>query len=136
MGVQATMDIGDKNSGVAATIASGAATFPAAGKVRNAVILAAGDLHRVGEVQRSLNHCYDHAKHANLFTSAVSIAVVCPVGGALSSVRTETNPALVVTGEVAVMIVGAVRAQGDLNITFNAHEQLVDWMNENDRLVS
>ena len=136
MGVEASMTIGTKTSAVAAVVASGAAVFPAAGKVGIVSILPAADTGRIGEVQRAINHCIDYARDNNLFRSATSIAVVTTLNGGKVAVRTETLSTNVVTNDVGIMILGAVRDGGDTNIVENAHQQLLDFMNENDRLVA
>lgn len=135
MGVQSTMTISEKISSVAATIATALFTFPAAGEVRIATVLPAADLHRLAEVQRCIMYCLEYARDNNLYTSAVSIAVVTTLGDGKSGVREETVVANVVTDDVGILIVGTVRDDGGNLINYEAHKQLLDWLNENNRLV-
>lgn len=136
MGVQATMTIGHKITSAAATIATALFTFPAAGQVRIATVLPAADLHRLAEVKRAIMYCLEYARDNNLYTSSVSIAVVTTLNGGKKDVRTETVVANVVTDDVGILIVGSVRDDGGTLITYEANRQLLDWMNENKRLVA
>jgi hypothetical protein len=135
MGVQAIRAIaGKKSSTVITTPLTAAAVFPAANECSIVTMLGAGDVHRIGEVQRRVRDCINYARDYDLFTSATSIAVVVKLDEAKAAIRTETLVANIVTGDVGIAIVGSERAKGSRNILENAHRQVLDWMNEQDRL--
>ena len=136
MGVQATMTIGDKRGSAATVIASGGATYPGANQVRVVTILPTADLHRSVEIHSAIRACLDYARDNNLFVASGAMAVVTSLDGKKAAIRTVGIAANVVTGDVGIMIAGSVRNQGGINITDNAHKQLLDWMREEDRLVA
>lgn len=136
MPLQATMTIGDKTTAVAATIVSGGATYPNPNQVRIVSILPAADQHRFADIHRAVKNCLDYARDNNLFVTSGSIAIVSNLDGGKSSIRQESIAANIVTGDVGIMVLGSVRNRGSINITENAHIQLLNWMNENDRLVN
>lgn len=136
MGVQCYMTIGDKKGSSAFPIASGGGAYPTTEEVGIISILPAADLHRLGEVQRTVMYCLEYARDNNIFISAGSIAIVTTLDAGKSGIREEGIIANVVTDEVGIMVVGSTRVDGGTLITYEAHRQLLDWMNENDRLVS
>lgn len=136
MGVQATMKIGDKVDALAVSILSGEATYPGTDEVRIITILAAADEHRLADIQRAVMLCIDYARDNNIYTSSGSIAIVTNLNSGKAGVRREGIATNVVTGDVGLMVGGTVRNKGGRNITDDAHKQLLDWMNEQNRLAA
>ncbi len=136
MGVQSTMTIGDKQGSAAVTVASGAATFPSTFQVRIVSILPAADLHRLADIQRAVQICIDYARDNNLYTGGASIYVVTTLSGGKVAIRTGAVASAVVTNDVGIMVNNFESAKGARNIMDNAHKQLLDWMNEQDRLAA
>lgn len=137
MGVQAIRAVtGQKSSVVFTAPATALAAFPAAGECSVVTMLGSGDVHRLGEIQRRIEDCINYARDNNLFTSAISIAVVVKLNESRPSIRVETLIANVVTGDVGIAIVGSERTKGSRNILENAHKQVLDWMNEENRLAA
>ncbi len=136
MGIQATMTIVDKETSIAATVASGAATFPFTDQISIVSILPTADLHRLADVQRAVEICIDYARDNNLYVGTSQIYVVTTLDGGRNAVRTNNVATEVVTNDVGIMINNFEIQKGSRNIMDNAHKQLLDWMNENDRLVA
>jgi len=136
MGVQATMIIGDKKASAAATVASGAATFPITNQVSVVSILPAADSHRLADIERAVEICIDYMRDNNLYGGASPLYVVTTLDGGRNTVRTNNVATEVVTNDVGIMINNFERAKGSRNIIDNAHKQLLDWMRENERLVA
>ncbi len=137
MGVQASMTIEQKPKAVAINLGEpGLGTFPIAGDVSIISLPAILDEHRLADIQRAVVICLDFARDNNLFTSAVSVAVLTTLNGGKNTVRTETLASAAVTGDVGLLIVGTVRAVGDTHIVDGAHKQLLQFMREEGRLAA
>ena len=134
MGVQATMPIGAKISSTAVPVLSGAASFPSAGNVSIVTILAPADQHRLGEVQRRIRELVNYARDNRSLQTPANVAIVININAAKSAIREEALDASVVDGDIALLV--SAGASDSTNILENAHLQLRDWMNENDRLVA
>lgn len=137
MGVQAIRGVLDPKLTTAFTTpATTAAVFPGADECSVVTMLAAADTHRLGEIQRQVENCINFARDEDLFDSAGSVCVLVKLDEPKASIRTEALAASVVTGDVGIMIVGSERAKGSRNILENAHKQVLDFMNEQDRLAA
>lgn len=136
MGVQAIRSVeGTKLSTIFTAPASGAAVFPGADQCSVVTMLAAADTHRLGETQRRIEDCINFARDNDLFKpGSADIAVVVKLNETRADIRTEGDPLNVVTGDVGIMMAGTEVSKGSRNILENAHKQVLDWMNEQDRL--
>ncbi len=133
MGVQAFMSIEAAPAFSIATIATGTANYPAAGSVSIVTILPAGDIHRYVEVFDVVRKLITYARDENIYVGAGSVAIVSSIDG---TIRVESIAANIVTGDIALMIVGSEKAKGSRNILDIAHRDLLNYMNENARLTA
>lgn len=136
MGVQATMTIGDKKGSVAVPVASGAATFPSTFQVRVVSILQASDSHRLADIQRAVVICIEYARDNNLYVGTSPMYVITTLDGGKSTIKFNNVASEIVTDNVGIMINNFEIQKGSRNIMDNAHQQLLDWMRENQRLVA
>jgi len=133
MGIQATMFIGDKQGATSVATDTAAVVFPPLEAVSIAVILAPADNHRLLEVYNRVRKLLDYARDNNLFVGAGAIAIITSLSGIY---RTEAIASNVVTGDIAIMIQGAIKNRGYTNIIDAAHRQLLNAMREEGSLVS
>ncbi len=137
MGVECYMTVGDKKGSTAFPIASGGGAFPSIGEVGIITILPAADLHRLGEVQRAVMYCLEYARDNNTSSAAAGpLAIVTSLDGGKNGIREESVIVNVVTNDVGIIINSADRGKTQTSINYEAQRQLLDWMNENDRLVA
>ncbi len=134
MGVQAIMTIGDKKGSVVNTVATAAAVFPSTFEVSIVSILPTADLHRLADIQRAVKLCIDYARDNNLYGGGSQLYVVTTLNGGKAAIRSNNVANEVVTNDVGIMLNTFEIAKGSRNIMDNAHRQLLDWMNEQDRL--
>ena len=113
---------------------SGAAVYPGINQISVVTMLAAADTHRNLEIINLLKDCLDYIRDENVLTSAGSISIVTTLIAGKAGIRTESIAASVVTGDVGIMIIGSERIKGSRNYFFNAHDQIIDWLREQDRL--
>jgi hypothetical protein len=138
MGVQAirALSVTKATAPTITTPASAAAAFPAAGSVSVITMLGAGDLHRLGEIQRSIKNCINHLRDYNLNDdSASDLFVAVKLDEPKASIRSGTNIALIVTGDVGIAL-DVTQLQNQSISIDAALQQVLDWMNEQDRLAA
>jgi len=137
MGVQAIRTlVGKKSSVVFTTPATALAVMPAAGSVSVITMLAAADLHRLGEIQRSIINCINHLRDYNLNdVAATDLFVAVKLDEAKESIRSSATIAEFVTGDVGIALDVTQLVSQRIDID-NALYQVLDWMNEQSRLAA
>ena len=140
MGVQAlrqVVPLVKKDSIVFSTPASGAVVAPAANNIAVVTMLAAADAHRHLEVQNRVLECIQHLREKNFFDgTAADLLVRVPLDGTKAGIVNSGTFNTIVTGDVAITIDAALRNPGAKNWVVNAFKQILDHMNEQERLTS
>jgi len=135
MGVQAIRALTGIKSAVTITApATTAAVFPAAGSVSVITMLAAGDLHRDGEIYRSVMNCINYLRDYNVNDNAAADTFVAvKLNEPKSSIRSSTTIAEFVTGDVGIALDILQLASQRIDID-SALVQILDWLKEQGRL--
>ena len=137
MGVQSILAINAlKTTATITTPATALAVFPAAGSISVITMLGAGDLHRLGEIQRQIENCINFARDNRLFEGAgADFFVAVKLNEPKASIRTGSLIAEVVTGDVAIAM-DAAQAVGARQFIESTFIQCLDDLNEQDRLAA
>lgn len=136
MGVRAVMNIGNKDGASAVNILTGNATYPGNNQVGIVTMLPPSDFHRLSDINRTVKQILDYIRDEDRMVTAASMSFVTTLSTGKNGIREEAVVANIVTGDIAVIVVGSQRSQGNNSIFEEANNQLLDWMRENNRLVA
>ncbi len=120
------------------TYVSGAAVAPTTQHVAIYTDIATADQHRLLEVQERLYELADRMREEGYrMPSSGVIYWVVPLGGPKAAIFTPLLSTDIVEGMVAIGLSGTVRGSGRGSLLFDACiKEMIDWANEQDRLVS